>query len=80
MQNREKQQVEKLVLASLTCDKCGKTEEPAFGGFDGWHCMSDTGGYASPFGDGAVWTLDLCEDCFYGLVKDLVVYPESDTE
>jgi hypothetical protein len=77
MQNREKQMVEKLVLASLTCDKCGKTVEPTFGGFDGWHCMSDTGGYGSPFGDGATWTLDLCEYCFYGLVKDIVIYPNA---
>ena len=64
-------------VASLTCDKCGKKEGPAFGGFEGWRSFCDTGGYTSPFGDMCVWELDLCEECFHALVKDYVRYPND---
>lgn len=78
MQHIETATREVKVIASVTCDRCGKTEEPSFGGFEGWHFFRDTGGYGSVFGDGTVWTLDLCESCFKALVGEWVCYPEPE--
>ncbi len=67
--------VKQRKINSLTCDKCGKREEPSLGVFDGWRCFTEVGGYGSLFGDMAMWELDLCDDCFYGMVKGFVRYP-----
>jgi hypothetical protein len=63
---------------TIKCDKCGKARGSEFNGFEGFHCFSDLGGYASPFGDMQHWELDLCEECFYELVKGYIRYPESE--
>ena len=78
MQHFETATREIQVIASVTCDRCGLTQEPSFGGFEGWHFFRETGGYASPFGDMNLWELDLCEECFYALVKNFVRFPEPE--
>lgn len=75
MQSLEEVDCKRVVINSITCDRCGATGTPTFGGFEGWHSWSDTGGYASPFGDMTLWELDLCESCFYELVNEFVRYP-----
>lgn len=72
--------IQKEVVTAITCDKCGKTESRDVGmGFsEEWHCFGGTGGYGSPFGDMVRWRLDLCEGCFFAIVKDHVRHPYPD--
>jgi len=68
-----------VCVIAVVCDKCGKRITP-----DEWiewqeiFRFSGCGGYGSKFGDLCPFTLDLCEDCWHGLVGSLVKYQVQD--
>ena len=80
---RETAEVERVDVCTtaIVCDKCGKRITP-----DEWvewqeaFQFSGCGGYGSKFGDSCPFTLDLCEDCWHGLVGDLVKYRVEEDE
>ena len=53
-------------MIKYTCDKC-KTKRAQTS--DNWVSLSVLGGYGSPWGDAVRLNLDLCESCFWSLVK-----------
>ena len=67
--------VEREVIDSTTCDKCGLTACHSGEGvldaqeFIHWR---RTGGYTSVFGDGSVLELDLCQGCIKELLGEYI--------
>jgi len=55
-------------LVLLTCDRCGRTEEPDSLEGQEFLLYADRGGYGSIFGDGVDVACDLCQHC----VKDVL--------
>lgn len=53
----------RTVLASLTCDRCGKTVEVDDPQAVDFLQLDEVGGYESPFGDGSRIEVDLCPSC-----------------
>lgn len=53
----------RTVLASLTCDRCGKTVEVDDPQVVEFLQLDEVGGYESPFGDGSRVETDLCPSC-----------------
>ena len=65
MRKYKKELIEVSRLESIKCDCCGETfdRKEKCVDFDQVLHISDTGGYASLFGDGNTWEVDLCESC-----------------
>jgi len=61
------------VIVGVTCDKC-KQECPPHSDY---MTLAGVGGYGSKFGDMNYWEVDLCDSCFYEMVKDVVRYRED---
>jgi hypothetical protein len=60
-------------LVSMTCDKCHVTEDDVLE-MQEWLKLDFVGGYASLFGDGERWQLDLCQKCFHELLWKYMRY------
>jgi hypothetical protein len=62
-------------VSAIICDKCSKRIVP-----EDWMEWQEAfhfggcGGYGSPFGDSEPFSLDLCQECWHGLVGNLVQY------
>ena len=65
-------------LEAITCDRCGQK-------YDVDECyeiqefvrLRDTGGYASIWGDGTTWVVDLCQKCAKQVLGDYArIVPE----
>ena len=80
---RETSEVQRVdvCVTAIVCDKCGKRITA-----DDWvewqeaFQFSGCGGYGSKFGDSCPFTLDLCEECWHGLVGGLVKYRDDENE
>jgi hypothetical protein len=51
------------VVVAIKCDRCGREDEEGGFEFGDYLRISDSGGYASIFGDGNRITCDLCQYC-----------------
>jgi hypothetical protein len=68
-------------VVSLTCDKCKKTvidDDEQELDFQEFISLSRCGGYASSFGDGFPWSLDLCNKCAFEMFGKYVFYIDGD--
>lgn len=76
--------VEKVIATSIKCDKCGKEYSYDLGTEDGMEAREFSrvrycGGYANTtFGDMTRVEYDICQYCFYSLVKDFARINDED--
>ena len=72
--------IKKETIIGFVCDKCATiyTAEDDIYEFQERHEINFTGGYGSIFGDMVNVNLVLCQDCLYGMVKDLIEPEEDD--
>ena len=76
MKTYKKKRITTQVLDKMTCDKCGiDISDPYI--MPENHTFDNCGGYNSKFGDMNYYTLDLCDDCWYELVKDYIHYKDE---
>ena len=64
------------VVQYLICDKCKKKIYPNGDDLEWQEVFSygGCGGYGSVFGDGREFEIQLCQDCFYKLIKPYMRY------
>jgi len=65
-------------ITSIVCDRCGEEIKPS--NIIEWqesYSISFIGGYSSVFGDGAIVTCDLCQQCLKTLIGDFCVYGDD---
>lgn len=65
MRHYENKEITERVLTKLKCDICGMDITKS-GSIEEQECINITGfgGYASVFGDGYEYQLDMCQHCF----------------
>jgi len=66
-------------LSSVICDCCKKEYDDDMD-LQEFLSYYNTGGYSSVFGDGAVMSLDLCQDCVKKLLGEFIQFHKEDEE
>lgn len=68
------------VITAVVCDCCKKEYHPYYDEMELQEFLhyTNTGGYASIFGDGVTMTLDLCQRCTRTLLGDYMRFRSND--
>jgi hypothetical protein len=78
MRNYEIIKEDRKIITKLKCNKCNKEfTQDDWVDWQEFFTYNGMGGYGSVFGDSCPYELDLCQNCFYELVKDYIKYTEE---
>ena len=78
MRNYEIIKEDRKIITKLKCNKCQREyDQNNTIEWQEFFTYNGMGGYGSVFGDSCSYELDLCQKCFYELVKDYIKYTEE---
>ena len=77
MRKTEKEIIERTRCVSILCDCCKKEFDNDMD-LQEFLCHYNTGGYGSVFGDGAVMSLEICQDCVKKLLGEFIQFHNDD--